>query len=248
MTEAVLLDCIKNGDPKCAHKLFLAITQLPETLKLDGDLQNQVVLCRMADKMRVYYGYRMLHCHNFVHASHMCYTDVGPYSCNFSENKLKTIHFRPNGDIVNIDHSNVVITDAWALVNAHSDLLAAYEFGEDNDKKLCTFFKKDPPAGPWRLVHYKGSKEKNFIESLNVVVGEYTADLQATSASTQYGSEGLKQKLKAIKLQNMAPTLIACKAAGQKALANKKLQRVAKSAPPKAKAQSVPSAAGEPTE
>jgi hypothetical protein len=233
MTADMLL-AFTQIDKKAIHRLFLAKVQLPEGLRMDGELQNVAVLKRILDARDVHCGERLKHvCRDkYVQGNKIYWLNCGAYRPKFDEGKLVEVTHMPSGHIAVVDAANFVITDCaeWQLVDNWSDVGAEYQYSGEPGKKLSSFFKKDTFQGPWGYTFYTGSKQTSFQAMLELNVNGYIVDKEKVSASSS--SEAMvQQKVQDASKVAAQASMSKVKAAAKVALGKAKKARCAEAVP-----------------
>lgn len=170
------LVAVNRRDPKGAHKMMLAMTQLPETLKIQDELLVVAFFRKLLDHCWKLYGERLkqIVASNMLHGDIVydgqCFTYQRTYN---DAGHLEMITHIVSGDAVNIDPTECPVTKAWKVTNMFSDMHAEFQFKGFNGMKLCGFFAKSPPQGPWKYTYYTGAGQKCFKSLVHTVHAEY---------------------------------------------------------------------------
>ena len=126
---------IRSKDPKSPHKMLCYKVQLPETFRLEGELQNISLCEHFLDKREKDMGFRMSAPAKSKHVGEdggVFWLDCSSWRTVFSESFLKTVTYVPTGDVVEVDIDELAVKETWSPVNFHLDLQAAYQY------KKCT--------------------------------------------------------------------------------------------------------------
>ena len=122
---------IRSKDPKSPHKMLCYKVQLPETFRLEGELQNISLCEHFLDKREKDMGFRMSAPAKSKHVGEdggVFWLDCSSWRTVFSESFLKTVTYVPTGDVVEVDIDELAVKETWSPVNFHLDLQAAYQY------------------------------------------------------------------------------------------------------------------------
>lgn len=222
------LAALCKTDPKGAHKLFLSLTQLPGSLKIEGDMGCRGFMNHIAHSRFVACGRRMtkICAEGNYSAGQVFWADCGSYACTFTEGRLTKVVHSATTHSVDIDPLELLVSARWQMVDNWSDLSASFQYAGQPGLKLASLFKRDPPAGPWTIVQFSGLKQASFQSFLQSEMVQFLAAREKVYGRSD--QDEVRECVKELKTEKKKETMQKAKVAAKAALKKAKDLRAAK--------------------
>jgi len=219
---------VQRADPRGILKLFCFMTQFSPSMRVEGELLNMGVMRRLCASRWLLCGKRLATAKflKVVVDGKVFWADGGAYKCVFKDDRLSVVEHAATGDARDVP-ADMCVNKKWALIDNHMDIQAHFALSGCGSVKLCSFFSKDPPEGPWRVRHFTGVKDSCFVRFLEQERAAYYAErerLQGGGVSNQ-----LEAAVKAVQSEKKKGCLEKAKAAAKAALARQRSMRQAES-------------------
>ena len=103
------------------------------------------------------------------------------------------VRHRPSDDDVDVDPQEYFVSAAWVPVDHWHDQPAEASFSQ------VFFFAQSPaPTGPWKYIHFSGSKQQVFVEYLGQQVQQHiNANIKSSGGKNEEYAKNVAATVKA---------------------------------------------------